>query len=285
MTDSVTFEIDDRVAWITLNEPDTVNALSPSLLRSLRAAIESFERSDAAVAILRGAGRGFCVGFDIGSSSPSAAAEQPSPWDDRQRIKAAADTLLSLWECPKPIVGQVHGYCLAGGLFLAMVCDVTIVARGCVFGWPRLPLGAGWIGPSAATFIGVKRAKALSFVVGSQLTAEDAVAWGLANEVVEEDSVAQRARELAVAIARTPTPLLEIKKAAFNRGAAAQSFREAFVAGVEWDALAHGTPAVEEAGQMLRQVGIREAIERFEVAGLSAPVMRSSSDPEGPSYV
>src|SRR5262249_19575860 len=153
-------------ASIVLDRPAKLNALDPAMLDQLDAAVAAFEAdAEARVAVLRGEGRAFCVGADLGSASSRTGDARPRTWEDRTRLPALAATWLRFWDTPKPVIAQVHGHAIAAGVQLAVLCDLTVVDEACRFGWPKLPMGAGFIGPMVANFVGVKHAKELSLVV------------------------------------------------------------------------------------------------------------------------
>src|SRR4051794_26478283 len=108
---AVIYSRDERVAYITLNEPERLNALSPAILEAFDRAVDEFAGdAQARVAIIRGSGRAFCAGYSVGGGGTPAAL-----MDDRRLIRSRIQRWLRLWDLPKPFIAQVHGYCLGGG--------------------------------------------------------------------------------------------------------------------------------------------------------------------------
>jgi enoyl-CoA hydratase len=261
----VTYERDGRIARLRLNRPDKRNALSPELLADLRIALDAFAADDAArVAILGGNGPSFCAGFDLGGGSASTQSTLQDPWSDRRRLRHVLEVCVSLWESRRPVIAQVHGHCLGGGILLPMCSDIVFAADACVLGWPRLPMGAGFMDGAMSLLIGQRRAKEIALIVGSRISGREAAAWGFANFAVADDELEGRTLEFAERVARAPGSILEIRKASINK--ANTAFREALLSGADWDALAHADPAVDEYRRLVREHGMTRVIHAFESA-------------------
>jgi enoyl-CoA hydratase len=266
---TVLYERDGKIAYITLNRPDRLNAISAQMLQDLGSAIDALEEdAEARVAILRGAGRSFCAGFDLSNRTGTVKGADRTPWEDRQRLRGYAQMFLRLWDCPKPIIAQVHGHCLAGGVQLPMCCDMIVVADDCTVGWAKIPSGGGWIGPMFSWYAGPHRAKQMSYRAGSQISGQQAADWGYANVAVPADELAATVLSFATEMARVPASLLQLKKAAINRVWDKAGFRETVLAGAEWDVLAHKDPGTIELRAWLREVGLKGTIDRYREQGL-----------------
>jgi enoyl-CoA hydratase len=238
------------------------------MLAALRRALDEIEEDDEVrVVVLRGEGRAFCVGRDLGPSSPSVGG-QPSAWESRTRIRSSAETYLKVWDFPKPVIAQVHGYCLAAGVQLALCADLTVISEDCKIGWPKLPMGGGFISPMFAWLVGPKRAKEMSFIAGSEISGREAAEWGFANRAVPAEELDATVSELARRAALLPGSLLELKKSAINRVYDSMGFRESVLAGVEWDVISHKDPHLETVRGWLREMPMKDAIARFEADGL-----------------
>jgi enoyl-CoA hydratase len=262
---SVTYVLEGRIAVIELNRPRKRNALSAEVLVDLGVALDRFaDDPGAQVAILRGRGPSFCSGFDLGSGSSSTASTKEDPWSDRRRLRKWIDLALRLWEAPRPIVAQVHGHCLAGGILLPLCSDIAVVSETCVLGWPRLPMGAGFMDGAMAQLIGQRRAKQISYEVGSRITGVQAAEWGFANFAVPADDLEAETLAFAERIAKTPRNVLEIRKAAITKASSGQGFREALLSGVEWDAIAHVDADVAAYRALVRRHGMKAVIDAFE---------------------
>jgi enoyl-CoA hydratase len=260
MDETILYEVDERVATVTLNRPEKLNAITPTLQRELLVALRRAAEDDAVrVAVVRGAGRGFSAGYDV-TSGEMAASGVPA---DRLQLEAVLRRWLEIWDLPLPVIAQVHGVCLAGGTQLAAICDITIVADDARVGTPQLPLGAGYVASFWAWFVGPKKAKEVFFETGATISAEEAVAMGLFNRVVPAAELDTHVAEYARAVARQPKDLLALQKLAINRTQEAQGFRQALLQGAEVDAIAHASPAVRTVNRHIAEFGLKESLAAF----------------------
>jgi len=260
MDETILYEVDDRVATVTLNRPEKLNAITPTLQRSLLDALRrAADDESVRVAVVRGAGRGFCAGYDV-TSGEMVARGVPA---DRQQLEAVVRGWLEIWDLPLPVIAQVHGVCLAGGTQLAAICDITIVADDARVGTPQLPLGAGYVASFWAWFVGPKKAKEVFFETGATISAQEAVAMGLFNRVVPAAALDEEVMSYAKAVARQPKDLLALQKLAINRTQEAQGFRQALLQGAEVDAIAHASPAVKTVNRHIAEYGLKESLAAF----------------------
>lgn len=253
-----------RLAWITLNRPQKLNALNHRLLGELDEALEGERRSDSRVLVLRGAGRAFSAGYDISGDSEEMSGSRDSV-GDREHLARYIEHYLRLWDHPKPVIAAVHGYCMAGATQMCVFCDLTVVAEDAVIAAsPAVPVGGGFISPLWTSLVGPKRAKHMSFVANNRISGATAAEWGWANFAVPPDQLESRVRELALEIAKTPSSLLRMKKLAVNRVMELQGFRTAAFMGADTDALLHETTAVRATQESIREHGLKETIRRFD---------------------
>ncbi len=260
MDETILYEVDERVATVTLNRPEKLNAITPTLQRELLVALRrAADDDDVRVAIVRGAGRGFCAGYDV-TSGEMVARGVPA---DRQQLEAVLRGWLEIWDLPLPVIAQVHGVCLAGGTQLAAICDITIAADDARVGTPQLPLGAGYVASFWAWFVGPKKAKEVFFETGAIVSAGEAVAMGLFNRVVPAAELDQHVIDYARAVARQPKDLLALQKLAINRTQEAQGFRQALLQGAEIDAIAHASPSVRTVNRHIGEYGLKESLAAF----------------------
>ena len=265
---TVLWERVDGLGYITLNRPEKLNALSGPLLREFDAVLEEARRDDEArVIIIRGAGRAFSAGYDLAPDAEGRA-DRGDVVDDRDRLQANIDRWLRVWDFPKPVIAQVHGYCLAGATQLCVMTDLTIVAEDARIGFPSIPIGGGYISPMWTWLVGPKRAKEMAFIPGSQIDGRTAAAWGFANRAVPADRLADDVRATAEQIAVVPAKILKLKKASVNRTMDVQGFRVAVGFGAETDAILHYSEPVENLSRMIRTEGLKGAIDRFRAGDL-----------------
>ena len=263
--DEVLIERDGRVAWITLNRPERLNALNAPLLRRFGEAVDELGADPAtSVLVIRGAGRAFSAGYDLKpDESEVGQAHERTIVEDYDRLLGHIKLFERLWDLPKPVIAAVHGYCLAGATQLCIFCDITVVADDAKVGWPSIPVGGGLISPMWSFLVGPKRAKQMSFVAGSQVSGATSADWGWANYSVPDAELWDNVAALAGQIAKVPLPTLRMKKASINRVAEIQGFRSAMSMGAETDALLHFSPEVIELHELIKSKGLKGAIAEF----------------------
>lgn len=259
--DNLRIEHRGPISWIVLNRPDKANSLSNELLDEFSAALAALATSGGPVIGIRGAGKGFSAGYDIGQVGKVVA--DPDPVADRERLARNVNRFLAIWDHPKPVIAAVHGYCIAGATQLCVFTDITFVARNAKIGEPAIPLGGGYIAPLWAPLVGPKRAKELAFVPGNSIDGTTAVEWGWANHAVDEQDLIGEVEALAARIARTPSDILRIKKLSINRSMEAMGVRTAAQGGAEMDALLHLSPSVAEVRRFVAEVGLKGAIAAY----------------------
>ena len=262
----VLYERHGPIATITLNRPEKLNAFNAPLLANLMKAFDQAERdAEARVVIVKGAGRAFSVGYDIspGEYSP----HHVNIAEDREWLHGAIEKWLKVWEFPKPVIAQVHGYCIAGATMLALCCDITLVSNECKIRWPSLPLGGGLISTMWTWLSGPKKAKEMSFIAGSEMTGAEAHFWGWANRAVPEVELEEVTLRMARQIAQTPPDLLRLKKLAINRIMEIQGFRTAAMFGAEWDSIAHFSKGAMNVADKIQELGLKDAIKWLESQG------------------
>jgi len=139
----VLYEKIGRVARIWLNRPKAINALTAELIQQLKDAIDRFSDDDEArVAILSGKGdKGFCAGFDL---NLSAVLPHNTLVARRERVSFENELYMKMWDCPKPIIGAIHGHCVGGGLFIALACDMLVAAENTKMGNTEVAYGLNY---------------------------------------------------------------------------------------------------------------------------------------------
>ncbi len=170
--------------------------------------------------------------------------------------------LNTLSEAEGRILLQRQGIAVTPGELVTNVDD-AMVAEDAVIGWPAVPLGGGYLSPFSAWLIGPKKAKELSFIVGSRMLGTEAAANGWANHAVPEKELAEATLTLARRICKTPPDLLAIKKRSLNRVMDVQGFTESVMMGAEFDAIAHGAKGARATKATIAKVGLKETMRRF----------------------
>ena len=218
---TILYEEADRIGTITLNRPHKMNAINDLMLEELDYLLRVKETDiDLKVMVIRGAGRCFSVGQDLSGEGNA----EVMPPDSRADISAKgfieAGTrwnrrLEYIFNYLKPLVAEVHGYCLGLGCYLAMVCDITIAGEDAVFGDPSLRMGLLTGIPLWTWFIGTKKTKELLYL-GRYIDANEAEEICLINKVVPSDILGEEVQRYASALAISPGDGMVIVKESIN---------------------------------------------------------------------
>ena len=244
---------------LTLNRPAKLNALSGELVAALDAAIAAAaDDPDVRVIVLEGAGRAFSSGYDLTEEAEGGIAG-PVAWRDALAVDVAAT--LRVLDCPKPVIAQVHGYALAGGLELAMACDLVVAADGTRFGEPEIRYGSAPVTLLMPYLVGQKKTREL-LLTGDLIDAVEAERIGLINRVVPADRLAAEVDSLADRLARTPPEVMGPTKRMLNRAMDAAGFRIAVEAGLDIGAIVNAadTPEQREWDEIVRREGLKAAL-------------------------
>jgi len=203
---SVIVETNGRVATVTLDRPDCRNAVDGPTARSLRETFERFEADDALrVLVLTGAGGQFCAGADLKAMAEPARRNAVEPTGQAPGPMGPTRMRLS-----KPVIAAIEGHAVAGGLELALMCDLRVAARGAVFGvfcrrWGVPLIDGGTV--RLPRIVGAGRALDM-ILTGRAVPADEALSFGLVNRVVEDGGALAAARALAAALAEFPQACL-----------------------------------------------------------------------------
>jgi enoyl-CoA hydratase len=255
---NVGYEQHGAIAVLTLERPEKLNAIDAGMVEALQRGLDRAE-ADASVRalVLRGAGRAFSAGFDLG---PGGAKRDPVAM--RAELRSDFDVIMRFWDFPKPTIAAVHGYCLGSGMEMAVACDVTVAAEGCRFGAPEVRFGSGIVALILPWVVGPKRAKELLLTGDDSVSAERALAIGLVNRVVPAERCFEEALEIARQIATNDQLAVVLTKQAINRSAEIMGMRQALLQALEIDVLveASETPESKAFDSILEKEGVRAAL-------------------------
>ena len=213
--DDVTVEAEGRVAILRLNDPKTMNAISPRMMGGLSDALAHIEASGFLCTILTGVGRGFCSGANLTTTGPDDILKQG---DLGQVLRASYyPALKQMRNLGKPILVAVNGPAMGFGLSLALMGDIVLAGRSAFFQLTFSRIGlvpdgaAAWLLPRV---VGLARAKEL-VIQAERLSAEKALDWGLINQVHDDDKLMNAARALAADLIQRPTATLSLMRRAY----------------------------------------------------------------------
>jgi enoyl-CoA hydratase len=296
---TMTYAVDGHVARITLDRPERGNGLTRTLIDELATCVERADLDpDVRAILLSGNGKGFCGGYDLvdsaeglgdpdGARAAANAGDDPtgSPldpavmaanhdprgtWDpmvDYAMMSRNVKAFMSLFECSKPVVCKVHGFCVAGGTDLALCSDLLVIAQDAKIGYPPARV---WGSPTTAMWahrLGPQRAKRLLFT-GDCLSGAEALEWGLAIEAPPADALDARADALVARIAQMPVNQLQMMKLLVNQQTMSQGLHATQVLGTVFDGITRHTAEGFAFQQRAAAAGFRQAVrERDEPFG------------------
>ncbi len=204
------------VRRITLNRPDKRNALNHDLRGGILHALEQADQDPAIrVMVVRGAGSCFSSGYDLGDGNEGQDFPWYTPGGDGHWPRHVTQGWMRIWELGKPVIAQVHGYCLAGGSELATCCDLVYMADDAEMGYPAVRFGVPdnhfhtW-------FVGMRKAMEM-MLTGDSLSAEECVQLGWANACFPSTELEEKVLEVAARVASVPPDLVQLNKRVVHR--------------------------------------------------------------------
>ncbi len=281
---TMTYEVGDRIARITLDRPERGNGLTPTLIAELAACVEQADLDPAVhVLLLAGNGKGFCGGYDLVESAerdmselggstqqgspldPAAIAANHDPsgtWDpmvDYAMMSRNVRAFMSLFHCGKPVVCKVHGFCVAGGTDMALCSDLLVIAQNAKIGYPPARV---WGSPTTSMWahrLGPQRAKRLLFT-GDCLSGAEALEWGLAIEAPPAAQLDERTEILVRRIAQMPINQLVMMKLLVNQETMSRGLNSTQTLGTVFDGVARHTAEGYAFQRRAAEAGFREAV-------------------------
>jgi len=204
---------ENKVGRIDFNQPEKRNALSQDLLQELTTLLERIgEEKSVKAVVIRGRGKHFCSGHDLGEVL------NWQPQEVRSLFRACFRTMRAIREIPQPVVAQVHGVATAAGCQLAAACDLAVASEDARFGTPGVKIGLFCTTPAVFLSRSVGRKKALEMLLtGELISAQEALQCGLVNKVVPAEELDGAAEKLAGRIAGFSLQTLGLGKNAFYR--------------------------------------------------------------------
>jgi len=255
--DTIRYQVDGPLGRIILHRPDKLNAVNGAMVVELNRALDLAEADETVrVILLSGEGKAFSSGFDLNAGADVAEGDVAF-W--RAELRRDFDLVMRFWDCPKPVVAAVHGYCLGSAMEMAVACDVTISGDGCRFGAPEVKFGSGIVALVLPWIIGPKGARELLLSGDADVSAARALNLGLVNRVVPDPELRREAERAAIAIACNDPVAV---RRTIHRGLDIMGFREALLDALEIDVQIETTrtPESREFNEVLRRDGMKAAL-------------------------
>lgn len=268
MTDFTTLLYDtaDRIATITLNRPERMNAINDAMPREIRSAVERAEADpDVHVIVVRGAGKGFCGGYDLveyAEAEGEIPGSQDMPWDptiDFAFMEKNTQDFMSLWRCHKPTIARIHGAAAAGGSDIALCCDFVIMATDARIGYPPARV---WGVPTPAMWVhrlGPQQAKRM-MMTGELIDGTEAARIGLALDAVPQAELDAAVDTLAGRLKGVPKNQLMMTKMVVNQAVEAQGLANTQRFATLFDGIARHSPEGVWFRQRAQEVGFKQAV-------------------------
>jgi enoyl-CoA hydratase len=268
--ETLRYEVDGAIARITFDRPERLNTIVPPMPDELEAAVhEAVADGQVRVIVLRGAGRSFCAGFDFGEGfhEYDDLLKTDGRWDPgKDFVFATAPSVapvpkfMSMWRAPKPVIAQVHGWCVGGGSDMALCADLVIASEDARIGTPYARIWGCYLTGMWIYRLGLTRAKEYA-LTGRPLSGAEAAEIGLINRAVPfaqlEATVAEEAQRLAaIPPSQTAAMKLIVNQAYENMGLASTQ-----TLGPILDGLMRNTPDAERWIERAADEGVRAAIE------------------------
>jgi enoyl-CoA hydratase len=258
----------DGIARIVLNRPERLNAITTQLVADLRTAVAAAnDDREVRVMILSGEGRAFCAGYDLDWGTKGEDAAQRAMdglWDpvrDYLGMSRNVRAYMGLWESPKPVIAQVHGWCVGGGTDLALCSDLIYMATDAQIGYPPARV---WGEPTTMMWVyrlGLEHAKRL-MLTGESLTGVEAERVGLISKALPAGELTAAAEAMARKLATIPLNQLVMSKLLVNQAYENMGLRTTQLIGTVFDGVARHTPEGIAWRDLAMREGFREAVRR-----------------------
>ena len=249
----------EKVSRITLNRPEKRNSLSAKLRTELFEVLESNDKDpDISVTIIRGSGKAFSAGYDLTKDmdelDPYYTAGGLGHWP-----RHVVEGCFKIWDLAKPVIAQVHGYCLAGGTELAQSCDLIYVSDDAAIGYPVVRN----ISPPDNQFypwiVGMRKSMEL-MLTGNSMSGKEAVECGFANASFSKDKLEEEVLKVAINVAGVPQDVQQFNKRAIHRQMEIMGIRSGIRAGTEMQQLSMHTKSAKEFFKKVKEEGLTKAL-------------------------
>ena len=269
--ETLLYKTDGYVATITLNRPEQLNTIVPPMPDEIEAAIGLAERDPAVkVIVLRGAGRAFSGGYDFGGGFHhwDDAMNTDGRWDPGKdfaamiaQVTSPHQKFLAIWRASKPVIAQVHGWCVGGGSDYALCADIVIASDDSVIGTPYARMWGSYLTGMWLYRLSLAKVK-WHALTGEPLTGKEAAAVELINESVPFERLEARVKEVAGKLASIPLSQLQAQKLIVNQAYENMGLSSTQMLGGILDGLMRNTPDALQFIDTATNQGVRAAVER-----------------------
>jgi enoyl-CoA hydratase len=269
--ETILYATDGPVATITLNRPERLNTIIPPMPDEVEIAVAAATRdANVKVIVLRGSGRSFCAGYDFsgGFHHWDEGIATAGQWDPGKDFVAATapqlaptQKLLSIWRCPKPVIAQVHGWCVGGGSDFALSADLVIASEDAVIGTPYSRMWGAYLSGMWIYRLGLAKAKEHA-LTGKPLTGRQAADIELINRAVPFEELERAVAAQAAELAQIPLSQLAAMKLVVNQAYERMGVGATQVLGPILDGLMRNTPDAREFIELAESDGVRRVVER-----------------------
>ena len=263
--ETLLYDTDGPIATITLNRPDRLNTIVPPMPDELEAAIDAaVADAGVKVIVLRGAGRAFCAGFDFGQGFHhwDEGITTNGRWDPGKDFAMTTSPtfgpvpkFMRIWHAPKPVIAQVHGWCVGGGSDMALCADLVIASEDARIGTPYSRMWGCYLTGMWIYRLGLTRAKQYA-LTGKPLSGTEAVEVGLINQAVPFEQLEAEVRETAERLASVPLSQLAAMKLVVNQAFDNMGLASTQKLGSILDGLMRNTPDAERFIEIAQREGV-----------------------------
>ena len=267
--ETLLYATEGAVATITLNRPETLNTIVPPMPEELERAVGRAVRDEAVkVIVLRGAGRAFCAGYDFGGGFAhwDELITTDGAWDPGKDFAFATapelsptQQFMSVWRAPKPVIAQVHGWCVGGGSDFALCADLVVASEDAVIGTPYSRMWGSYLSGMWLYRLGLSRAK-YHALTGRPLSGREAADVELINEAVPFAQLEARVAALAAELASIPSSQLAAMKLVVNQAYEHMGLQATQTLGPILDGLMRNTPDARRFIEVAERDGVRAVV-------------------------
>ena len=267
--ETIAYDTRGPIAYVTLNRPDSLNTIVPPMPDEVQDAVHAATNDDAIkVIVTRGAGRAFCAGYDFGGGFKhwGDALETEGRWDPGKDFamamapsRAPTKKFLSIWHTPKPVIAQVHGWCVGGGSDFALGADLVIASDDARIGTPYSRMWGAYLSGMWIYRLGLTKAKEYA-LTGKPLSGTEAADVGLINKSVPFAELEDEVRRTAEDLASVPASQLAAMKLIVNQAFENMGMSAVQTLGPILDGLMRNTPDAERFIELAEREGVPAAV-------------------------